>query len=393
MKISVVVPTKNEELTIQLFIEWCFEGFKAAEVEGEVIIADFSSDKTCALATQFGAKVVKLKKPGLGFAYSQAKLVATGNIILLGDADCTYDFREIQNFISAINSGLDLVIGSRFAGEIEPGAMPALHRYFGSPLTTFIFRKLLRINLTDIHCGMRALKIDLFRALPFNESGWEYASEMIATSKFLGANIGEIPIKFLKSPNGRISHQVRNGFTAPFKAGWGTLRIIFANSVDKFLVIPGIILFALGLVLNVSRLILSILENSIINGIASSFGFLFLSLFGFIISILGLISRNVFSTFNPEHKNIFTKIDKSKGFLWIGILSIVLIVLGLIDLYIVIKFDWIKLPELYVLIFQSSILLFNILVPAIIFLIIGQFNTAVGDTLTRSLKKLGGSYS
>ncbi len=386
MKISVVVPTRNEELTIQLFIQWCIEGFKAAGVEGEIIIADFSSDKTGELATQFDAKVLKLKKPGLGFAYSEAKLVVTGDIILLGDADCTYDFRNIQNFITAVNSGLDLVIGSRFAGEIEPGSMPALHRYFGSPLTTFIFRKLLRINLTDIHCGMRALKIDLFRSLPFNESGWEYASEMIATSKILGAKIGEIPITFLKSPNGRVSHQIRNGFMAPFKAGWGTLRIIFSNSVDKFLVIPGMILFAVGLILNVTRLILSISENSIRNGIASSFGLLFLSLFGFIISILGLISRNIFSTFDPNHQNIFTKIEKNKGFRWIGLISLVLITLAFIDFYIAIKYEWTKLPELSILIFQFSIMLFNLLVPALIFLIIGQFNTAVGDTFTRSLK-------
>jgi glycosyltransferase involved in cell wall biosynthesis len=189
-----------------------------------------------------GAKVIRVDKPGLGNAYRAGKSIAKGKIVIMGDADCTYDFRNIAPFIEKIESGFDLVLGNRFIGNIEKGSMPIHHQYFGSPVTSWIFKKVLNIPTGDIHCGIRALRSDLYKDLPFTESGWEYASEMIAGARNLNAKITEIPVNFFKEPEGRISHQKRNGWMTPFRAGWGTLRVTTTFSFDRLLTIPGAIL-------------------------------------------------------------------------------------------------------------------------------------------------------
>jgi hypothetical protein len=156
-----------------------------------------------------------------------------------------------------LDDGFDLVVGNRFRGNIEKKAMPIHHQYFGSPVTSFIFKHALGIPTGDIHCGMRGISRELFLKLPFTELGWEYASEMIVSSRNLGAKICEVPIDFLKEPQGRISHQRRNGFLTPFKAGWGTLRVTASFSLDRLLFLPGAILAAAGLSLNFLMLLLS----------------------------------------------------------------------------------------------------------------------------------------
>jgi len=253
--ISVVVPTKYEEVTVSKFIEWCNRGFEKAQVTGEIILMDSSTDNTVKIATELGAKVVKVILPGLGKAYEEAKGHISGEIVILGDADCTYDFREIDKFIESIKEGNDFVIGSRFKGIIEPGAMPIHHRYFGSPLTTYIFSKILRIKVSDIHCGMRAMTTKLFKSLPFYESGWEYASEMIIIAARLGSKINEIPINFYKDLPGRISHQKRNGFLTPFRAGIGTLRIIFTYGLERFILMPALFLSFIGYIFTIIKLV------------------------------------------------------------------------------------------------------------------------------------------
>jgi glycosyltransferase involved in cell wall biosynthesis len=255
LKVSVVVPTKNEEVTISKFLGWCDQGFKNAGVLGEVILMDFSSDNTPKIAQKHGAKVIRVESGGLGLAYKEAKKHISGEIVILGDADCTYDFRDIDKFIASIKSGNDFVMGSRFIGSIEAGSMPLHHRYFGSPLTTYVFRKILKIKVTDIHCGMRALTTKLFKTLPFFETGWEYASEMILMAARFGSKIDEIPINFYKDPPGRISHQKRDGFLTPFKAGIGTLRVIFTYGVERFITKPAFGLSVIGLSLTILKIL------------------------------------------------------------------------------------------------------------------------------------------
>lgn len=290
IEVSVVVPTKNEEITIGRFLEWCFEGFSNSGISGEVILMDSSTDDTPLIAKSAGATVISVEKPGLGNAYLAAKGRINGRLVILGDADCTYDFRELDNFIKKIDAGFDLVMGSRFKGSIEKGAMPPHHQFFGSPGTTFVFRLLTGLKLTDIHCGMRALTTEHFEQLPFLEQGWEYATEMIVASHNLGGKIGEIPIAFYKEPEGRTSHHKRSGWMSPFKAGWGTLKTTCTYSLDRILVIPGLLLGLISYILAVARVANVSTFNDFGIGSAAGMAFVGLSMAGFSAFALGLIA-------------------------------------------------------------------------------------------------------
>src|SRR6185295_12248884 len=152
---SIVVPALDEEITIGQFVDWCMLGIKAAGIQGEILIIDSSKDRTAEIAAAHGARVLKTPKRGLGRAYIDAIPFIRGRYVLMGDADCTYDFRDINGFVESFRDGSEFVMGSRFKGSIEDGAMPPLHRYFGTPLTTWILNFIYRSQFTDIHCGMR----------------------------------------------------------------------------------------------------------------------------------------------------------------------------------------------------------------------------------------------
>jgi glycosyltransferase involved in cell wall biosynthesis len=293
--VTVLIPTKNEEITISSFLDWCQIGFRTANIKGEIVLMDSSTDRTPQIALSKGAKVVNVDEKGLGVAYLKGKNHISGEYVILGDADCTYDFRNIDPFLDKLNQGFELVVGNRFKGDIEKKAMPIHHQYFGSPATSFIFKHTLGIPTGDIHCGMRAITKDLFLRLPFTELGWEYASEMIVSSRNLGARICEVPIDFLKEPEGRISHQKRNGWLTPFKAGWGTLRVTASFSLDRLLFLPGIFLAAAGFTLNFFMLFLSnsLLVKFGIGNLTSSI-FMAISLIGILTAGLAGISHLIY---------------------------------------------------------------------------------------------------
>ena len=313
--ISVVVPTKNEEVTVSKFIEWCNQGFEKARVTGEIILMDSSTDNTGKIASELGAKVVKVSLPGLGKAYEEAKGHISGEIVILGDADCTYDFREIDKFIESIKLGNDFVIGTRFKGNIEPGSMPVHHRYFGSPLTTYIFSKILKIKVSDIHCGMRAMTTKLYKSLPFYESGWEYASEMIIIAARLGSKISEIPINFYKDLPGRISHQKRNGFLTPFRAGIGTLRIIFTYGLERFILMPALLLSFLGYLLTIMKLVYPEILNRLNIGDLGVSIFTMTTLSFFSLFVIGVNLKVANDKTGIYYKNITKRIKPNVLFL------------------------------------------------------------------------------
>jgi len=248
-EVSIVVPCLNEEITIGEFVDWCFEGLARARVAGEVLIVDSSTDRSPQIAAEHGARVISVPRRGLGRAYIDSLPHVRGQIVIMGDCDLTYDFRELEAFITAIRSGNDFVMGTRTKGQIEAGAMPALHRYFGSPATTMLFNIIYGTRFSDIHCGMRALTRDAFEALDLESNGWEYASEMILKAKRLGLRSTEVPVRFWKDREGRESHLKRGGWKTPWIAGWDSLRVMFLYAPDFFLLRPGAVLLALGSVL------------------------------------------------------------------------------------------------------------------------------------------------
>jgi glycosyltransferase involved in cell wall biosynthesis len=175
-EVSIVVPALNEEITIGEFVDWCKEGLARAGVAGEILIIDSSSDRTPEIALAHGARVLRTPKRGLGRAYIDAMPYIRGNFIVMGDCDLTYDFRELKSFVDRYREGYEFVMGSRWLGSIEPGAMPPLHQYFGTPVTTWIMNVIYRTRYTDIHCGMRGLTRAAFEKIDLRSQSWEYAS-------------------------------------------------------------------------------------------------------------------------------------------------------------------------------------------------------------------------
>src|SRR5262245_51842536 len=180
--VSVVVPALNEEITIGEFVDWCRDGLKRAGVEGEILIVDSSSDRTGDIAEEKGARVLRVPKRGLGRAYIDAIPHIHGRYVIMGDCDLTYDFRQLRPFVEKLEEGYEFVMGSRFIGSIEPGAMPALHRYLGTPVTTWILNRVYSSDFSDIHCGMRGISLEALKRLQLQSQSWEYASEMVLKS-------------------------------------------------------------------------------------------------------------------------------------------------------------------------------------------------------------------
>jgi glycosyltransferase involved in cell wall biosynthesis len=248
-ELSIVIPAMNERITIEEFIEWCKQGLEKAGVVGEILIVDSSSDETPELARAHGARVLRTPKRGLGRAYIDAIPYIRGKYVLMGDADCTYDFREISAFVKEFRAGCEYVMGSRFKGYIEPNAMPGLHRYFGTPLTTQILNILYSTHFTDIHCGMRGMTREALQRIELESQSWEYASEMVLKSVCFGLKTAEVPVRFLKDKQGRLSHMKRGGWLEPWRAGWINLRAMFLYGADFFLLRPGLVLLTAGLLL------------------------------------------------------------------------------------------------------------------------------------------------
>lgn len=246
-EVTILIPAVNEELTIAEFVAWCHEGLRAAGAAGEILIVDSSVDRTAELALAGGTRVLKTPKRGLGRAYIDALPYVRGKYVVMGDADCTYDFRKLTPFIAAMRGGTEYAMGSRWKGSIERGAMPVLHQYFGTPVTTWILNRLYGSHFSDIHCGMRGITRDALCRMGLVAQSWEYASEMVLKSVRMGLRTTEVPVTFYKDRNGRLSHHKRSGWFSPFHAAWINLRAMFIHGAEFFLFKPGIVLFALGL--------------------------------------------------------------------------------------------------------------------------------------------------
>lgn len=246
---SIVVPALDEKLTIGDFVAWCHEGLRKAGVVGEILIVDSGSDETAEIALAGGARVLKAPRRGLGRAYLDALPFIRGKYVVMGDCDCTYDFRELLPFVEKFRNGAEFVMGSRFRGFIEPGSMPPLHRYLGTPVTTLILNTIFSSRFSDIHCGMRGITKDALVRMDLRSQSWEYASEMVLKSVHMRLRTEEVPIRFLKDREGRLSHHKRAGWFSPWHAAWINLRAMFIYGANFFLFRPGLVLLAVGCLL------------------------------------------------------------------------------------------------------------------------------------------------
>ena len=280
-ELSIVIPALNEEITIGDFLDWCRQGLADAGIVGEVLIVDSSTDRTAEIALEHGARVLHTPKRGLGRAYIDALPFIRGKYVIMGDADCTYDFRRLAPFVEKFREGYEFVMGSRWRGSIEPGSMPALHRYLGTPVTTWILNRLYSCRFSDIHCGMRGITRNALERMELRSESWEYASEMVLKSVHMDLRTAEVPVTFLKDREGRLSHHKRSGWFSPFQAAWINLRAMFVYGADFFSFKPGLALLAVGLAMTLPLSLGPITIGSV------TFS-LFTMLIGVALSILGL---------------------------------------------------------------------------------------------------------
>ncbi len=240
--VSLVIPARDEEETIGECISRSMKVFDQMGVEGEVIVADSSTDSTPEIARSLGAKVVRPEKLGYGNAYLAGFEEARGRYIVIMDGDLTYDPIEIPEFIRLLERGeADFVIGTRLKGEIKKGAMPALHRYIGNPLLTWMLNRLFGARISDSHCGMRAISKEALDRLSLRAGGMEFASEMVIEASRKKLRIREVPI----------TYHPRKGASKlrSFSDGWRHLRFMMLYRPGPFLLLPGSVALIFGLVL------------------------------------------------------------------------------------------------------------------------------------------------
>ena len=240
-EVSVVMPCLNEEETIGICIKKAKAALKEMGVRGEIIVADnASTDASVEIAQSLGAKVVHQPIRGYGAAYLAGISAAKGKYIVIGDSDDTYDFSEIEKFVQPLKDGSDLVMGSRFSGEILSGAMPWLHQYIGNPVLTGILNVLFKAGVSDTHCGMRAFTKEAYLKMELKTTGMEFASEMVIKAAKAGLTITEVPITYYP----RKGESKLNSF----RDGWRHLRFMLLLSPTHLFLIPGFILFLIGFI-------------------------------------------------------------------------------------------------------------------------------------------------
>jgi glycosyltransferase involved in cell wall biosynthesis len=238
LTVSVVIPCLNEEENIVACVTAAREALEANGLRGEVVVADNASeDRSAELAAGAGATVVHEPRRGYGSAYLAGLSAARGRYIVMADADMTYDWREIPRFVAELEDGAQMVIGDRM-DNIQPGAMPWLHRYVGNPVLTGVLNLFFRTGIKDAHCGMRALRRDVLPVLDLRTTGMEFASEMVIRAAKEKLDIRQFPIEY--HPRGGESK------LSSFRDGWRHLRFLLVHSPTHLFVVPGLTLFVLG---------------------------------------------------------------------------------------------------------------------------------------------------
>ncbi len=283
VEVSVVIPTLNEEKSIGICIEKVKKVFEKYNIDGEIIVSDNSTDKTPEIARSLGAKVVTPDKRGYGYAYLYAFKHAKGKYIVIGDADNTYDFLEIPKLLEPLKKGeADLVIGSRFKGEIKKGAMPWLHKYIGNPLLTWFLNIFFKAGVSDAHSGFRAFTREALEKMRLRCHGMEFASEMIIEAVRRGLRIKEVPITYYpRQGESKLSS---------FSDGWRHLKFMLLQTPKHLYYIPGSLLFVFGMSLVILMNLTTVRIGQVVLGVNSIIAASLLAIVGYQLIFLGLFS-------------------------------------------------------------------------------------------------------
>lgn len=334
VELSVVLPCKNEEKSLDFCIKQIKKVLEDNRIRGEIIVSDSSSDGSPRIAGKNKVKLVKHDKEGYGIAYLEGFKEARGKYIFMADSDGTYDFNEIPRFLKALRQGYDFVIGDRFRGKMEEGAMPWSHKHIGNPVLSGILRVFFASNIHDVHCGMRAISREALEKLNLRTAGMEFASEMVIKAIKKNLKIKQIPINYYKRKG---KSKLR-----PFSDAWKHLRFMLLYSPLFLFFIPGMILFLIGLI----TMLWFYLGNPTIFNLKFQFHPMFISslltLIGYQLIVFAAFAKSYAINHLGEESKAMQKLYK---LITIEKASIIGIILGLvgIGIYLFILIKWIKL--------------------------------------------------
>jgi hypothetical protein len=242
MELTILMPCLDEARTLPACIGKARAFLARAAIVGEVLIADNgSTDGSQALARELGARVVDVPERGYGAALIAGIQAARGRFVIMGDSDDSYDFSRLDAFVTALRGGAELVMGNRFAGGIAKGAMPALHRWLGNPVLSFVGRLFFRSPVHDFHCGLRGFSRDAILSLGLRSPGMEFASEMVVKATLNGLKVCEVPTTLQPDGRGRPPH------LRSWRDGWRHLRFLLVHAPGWLFMYPGLALLGLGL--------------------------------------------------------------------------------------------------------------------------------------------------
>jgi len=240
IRISIVMPCLDEAQTVATCVRKACDWLTAAGVRGEVLVVDNgSTDGSAELAEAAGARVIHERRRGYGNAYLRGFAEARGDIIVMGDADDTYDFSRLDDLILPLDDGYDMVVGNRFTGGISEGAMPWIHRYVGSPAINLLIRRSMGVRIGDSQSGFRAFTRRAYERLNLQSGGMELASEMIVNAAREGLQVTEVPAPY----NVRLGESKLN----TLRDGWRHLRFLLLAAPNFLFVLPGLALVGMGL--------------------------------------------------------------------------------------------------------------------------------------------------
>jgi glycosyltransferase involved in cell wall biosynthesis len=319
-EVSVVIPCLNEEAAVAAVVADAWSGIERSGRAGEVIVVDNgSTDRSVERAEEAGARVVHESRRGYGSAYLRGLDEAQGEYIVMADADGTYPLHDLPAFVDLLESGNDLVLGSRFRGKIHRGAMPWAHRWIGNPVLTFILNVFFGVRVSDAHCGMRAIRRSAIPKLDLHSTGMEFASEMILKASKRRLRVGEIPIEYQQ----RIGESKLN----TWRDGWRHLRFMLLYSSTFLFLIPGFVLLLLGLAIMLPLATGPVTAFGLTWYIHAMIAGSLATLVGAQIVQLGLFARSYALLYLNEHdpvmERLWTRVRLEHGLLLGGVLTLI----------------------------------------------------------------------
>ena len=330
MELTILMPCLNEAETIEICVTKALQFLNSNSIDGEVLISDNgSTDRTIEIAERAGARVIFTPTKGYGSALINGIHNAHGEFIIMGDADDSYDFSTLEEFVVRLQNGADLVMGNRFSGEIMPGAMPLLHRFVGNPILSMIARIFFKSNIGDFHCGLRGFQKSSIQRLNLISTGMEFASEMAVKASIFGLRIEEVPITL--RPDGRS----RKPHLRTWRDGWRHLRLLMLYSPRWLFLYPGLLAFLVGATISARLSTGSLPIGSIVLDVNTLLVCIALSIVGYQSVWFAVLSKTfaVREGLVPMDNRIH-KIQTSLSFEKLLCLSVAIVILGLSGLWV-----------------------------------------------------------